>query len=100
MTKTKNQIQEKHLLPHTEWRSNGYMDSSQINQEESYYMQSKPNIYGSCLIYQYIKMNDGTVYHLQGWSAAHKGILAWRCLGNNLLQREIKRNFTDDTIYY
>lgn len=86
----KNTIQEKHLLEATEWRGSGYLDTKQINQKESYYMESKPRNVGGCYVYQYVTMNDGTIYEFSSLTASTRGILAYKCLASNVLQREIK----------
>lgn len=92
-------IQEKHLLKPTEWRGGGYIDVSQIDQKLSYYMESRPRIYGGCYVYQYITMLDGTVYELSSMTASTNGILAYNCKGKNILQREIKK-LTENAIQY
>ena len=83
-------LQEKHLLNPTEWRGSGYIDTKQINQKHSYYLESRPRVYGGCYVYQYITMLDGTVYELFSMTASTCGIVAYNCKGKNMLQREIK----------
>ena len=83
-------IQEKHLLNTTEWSGSGYIDMNQIDQKQSYYLKSRPRIYGDCYVYQYITMLDGTTYELVSLTAATRGIVAYNCKGKNILQREIK----------
>ena len=92
-------IQEKHLLNPTEWRASGYIDTKQIDQKQSYYLESRPRMYGSCYVYQYITMLDGTVYELSSISSATRGIEAHTCKGENILQRDIKR-LTKNAIDY
>lgn len=93
------QFNQKHLLEATEWRDAGYLDTTQINQEQSYYIQSKPRVYGGCYVYQYITMNDGTVYELYSMTASTKGIVANTCKAKNVLQREVKQ-YRDNAIHY
>ena len=94
------QIKEKHLLPATSWRGEiDHIDTSQINQELSYYIQSKLQTYGDRRFYQYITMNDGAVYELSSKKSSTKGIIARHCKGRNALQREIK-NLTSEAIRY
>ena len=80
----KKQFNQKHL---TEWRSGGYLDTTQINQEQSYYIQSRPRACGGCYVYQYITMNDGTVYELYSLTTSTKGIVANTCKAKDVLQR-------------
>lgn len=91
------QINEKHLSPYS--RATGYIDNDQVNQELSYYMESRPRIYGGCYVYQYITMKDGTVYELSSMTSSTRGIIAYRCNARNVLQREIK-NLTSEAINY
>ena len=92
-------IQEKHLLKETEWRASGYIDQKQIDQKQSYYLESRPRIYGGCYVYQYITMLDGTTYELSSMTSSTRGIVAYNCKGKNILQREIKR-LTKNAIDY
>ena len=92
-------IQEKHLLKETEWRASGYIDQKQVDQKQSYYLESSPRIYGGCYVYQYITMLDGTVYELSSMTAYTRGIVAYNCKGTNILQREVKR-LTKNAIDY
>ena len=92
-------IQEKHLLNSTVWRGIGYIDTNQIDQKQSYYLESRPRMYGGCYVYQYITMLDGTTYELSSMTASTRGIVAYNCKGKNILQREIKR-LTKNTIGY
>ena len=85
-----NKLQEKHLQPTTGWRSEGYIDREQVNQKESYYIKSRPRNAGGCYVYQYITMNDGTIYELSSMTASTRGIVANNCRASNVLQREIK----------
>ena len=89
------QFNQKHLLK----TNDGYLDTTQINQEQSYYIQSKPRVYGGCYVYQYITMNDGTVYELYSMTASTKGIVANTCKAKNVLQREVKQ-YKDNSIRY
>lgn len=93
------QFDKKHLLEATEWRSGGYLDTAQINQEQSYFIQSKPTIYGGCYVYQYVTMNDGTVYELYSMTASTKGIVSNTCKAKDVLQREVKQ-YRDNAIHY
>lgn len=96
-----NAIQEKHLLEVTEWRGAGYMDSSLVDIDKSYYIQSRPTTYGGRYVYQYIVMKDGTVYELSSHTASTRGIMAYNCHGSNELQRDIKaRTRKDGVIHY
>ena len=92
-------IQEKHLLNPTECRASGYIDTNQIDQNQSYYLESRPQIYGGCYVYQYITMLDGTTYELSSMTASTRGIVAYNCKGKNILQRDIKR-LTKNAIDY
>ena len=92
-------IQEKHLLKATEWRASGYLDTKQIDQKQSYFLESRPRIYGDCYVYQYITMLDGTTYELSSMTSSTRGIEAYNCKGTNILQREIKR-LTKNAIHY
>ena len=92
-------IQEKHLLEATEWRGSGYIDQKQVDQKQSYYLESSPRIYGGCYVYQYITMLDGTVYELSSMTSATGGIGAYNCKGENILQSDIKR-LTKNAIDY
>ena len=92
-------IQEKHLLKATEWRGSGYIDQKQIDQKQSYFLESRPRSYGDCYVYQYITMLDGTVYELSSMTSATRGIVAYNCKGKNILQRDIKR-LTKNAIDY
>lgn len=93
------QFNQKHLLKVTEERSGEYLDTTQINQEQSYYIQSRPTIYGSHYVYQYVTMNDGTVYELYSMTASTRGIVANTCKAKNVLQREVKQ-YKDNAIHY
>lgn len=84
-------IQEKHLLNPTECRDSGYIDTTQIDQKQSYYLESRPRMYGGCYVYQYITMIDGTTYELASLTSSTKGIVSNNCKGKNILQSEIKR---------
>ena len=92
-------IQEKHLLNTTECRGSGYIDTKQIDLKQSYFLESRPRIYGGCYVYQYITMLDGTTYELSSLTASTRGIVAYNCKGTNILQREIKR-LTKNAIDY
>lgn len=92
-----NQINAKHLASYS--RTTGYIDNNQVNQELSYYMASRPRVYGGCYVYQYITMKDGTVYELSSMTASSRGIVAHRCNAKNVLQRKIK-NLTSEAIQY
>lgn len=93
------QFNQKHLLKVTEGKDGGYLDTTQINQEQSYYIQSKPRVYGGCYVYQYVTMNDGTVYELYSMTASTRGIVANTCKAKDLLQREVKQ-YKDNAIHY
>ena len=92
-------FQDKHLQPATAWRGEGYLDTSQIDRSQSYALMSKPNMYGCRLAYQKVVMNDGTIYNLRSQTASTRGIVA-DIIATGLLQREVKRHYSDDTIYY
>lgn len=93
------QFDKKHLLEATEYRSDGYLDVSQVNQQQSYYIQSRPRVYGGCYVYQYVTMNDGTIYELYSMTASTRGIVAYKCLAKDVLQREVKQ-YRDSAIHY
>lgn len=89
------QLQSKHLQPNNP----GYLDTCQVNQAQSYYLTSRPRAYGGCYVYQYVTMNDGTVYELSSNTASTRGIIPHTSIGKGLLQREIKR-MTSNAINY
>lgn len=93
------QFDKKHLLEATAHRGDGYLDVSQVNQQQSYYIQSRPRVYGGCYVYQYVTMNDGTVYELYSMTASTRGIVAYKCLAKDVLQREVKQ-YRDSAIHY
>ena len=93
------QFNQKHMLEATECRDAGYLDTTQINQEQSYYIQSRPRVCGGCYVYQYVTMNDGTVYELYSMTASTKGIVANTCKAKDVLQREVKQ-YKDNSIRY
>jgi len=99
MIKMEKQFNQKHLLEATERGSEGYLDTTQINQEQSYYIQSKPTVYGGCYVYQYVTMNDGTVYELYSMTTSTRGIVANTCKAKDVLQREVKQ-YRDNAIQY
>ena len=92
-------IDKKHLEVATEWRSDGYINRDLINQEQSYYIESRPRVYGGCYVYQHITMKDGTVYELSSMTASTRGIVAYKCSARNVLQREVK-DLTQGAIKY
>lgn len=92
-------IQEKHLREVTETRGHGYIDGAQINQELSYYIESKIYVNGERYLYQFITMTDGTVYELSSVSNTTNGIVANNCKHKNVLKKEIRR-LTKDAIPY
>ena len=89
-------LQEKHLRSNN---SGGYLERSQVNQELSYYAESKRYSNGGRYVYQYITMNDDTVYELHSHTASTKGIIANTCRDTGLLERDIKR-ISKNAIYY
>ena len=93
------QFNQKHLLKVTEERSGEYLDTTQVNQEQSYYIQSRPRVCGGCYVYQYVTMNDGTVYELYSTTASTRGIVANTCKAKDVLQREVKQ-YKDNSIRY
>ena len=90
------QFQEKHLRS---TNSGGYLYKTQVNQAQSYYLESKPRAQGGRYVYQYVTMNDGTVYELSSNTASTNGIIPHTSIGKGLLQREIKR-MTSNAIDY
>lgn len=92
-------IQEKHMLLPGKFRMYGYIDHHQINQEKSYYIASRPTVYGGRYVYQYITMNDDTVYELSSFTATTNGIIAHTCKVKDVLQKEVKR-LSKDAIDY
>ena len=96
---TEQQFKKEHLLEPTEWRSGGYLDTSLIDQSQSYYIESRPRVYGGCYVYQYVTMKDGTVYELYSMTASTRGIVAHNCHARNVLQRDVKQ-YRDSTIHY
>ena len=99
MVKMTNKLQKKHMEATTEGNNVGYIDREQINQKESYYIQSRPRNVGGAYVYQYITMNDGTVYKLYSMTTSTKGIIANTRKAENVLQREVKQ-YKDSAIYY
>lgn len=93
-----NTIQKKHLLTETDWRASGYIDTNQIDQKQSYYIESRPRLNGGCYVYQYVTMTDGTVYELSSLTASTRGIVATKCLATNVLQKEVKALTNKDTV--
>ena len=93
------QFNQTHMLEATECRDAGYLDTTQINQEQSYFIQSRPTIYGSHYVYQYVTMNDGTVYELYSITASTRGIVANTCKAKDVLQREVKQ-YKNNAICY
>lgn len=87
---TEKTILEKHWENVSYSKAPGYIDPNLVNQEASYYMQSKPNLYGYRLIYQYVTMKDGTIYELLSNTGSYRGLLPRNCKAENLLQRDIK----------
>ncbi len=92
-------IQEKHMLQESNFQGSGYIDTYQINQEKSYYILSRPRVYGGSYAYQYITMNDGTIYELSSMTASTRGIVAHTCKQKDVLQKEVKR-LTKNAIDY
>lgn len=92
-------IQEKHLLPESKFQGSGYIDTYQINQEKSYYILSRPRVYGGAYAYQFVTMNDGMIYELSSMTASTRGIVARTCRQKDVLQKEVKR-LTNNAIYY
>lgn len=93
------EFKKEHLLEATERRSGGYLNTSLIDQENSYYIASRPRAYGGCYVYQYVTMNDGTVYELRSMTASTRGIVARNCYRSNVLQREVKQ-LSEGAIHY
>ena len=83
-------ILKKHLLPATTWRSDGYIDTEKINQELSFYIQSRPRSVGGCYVYQFVVMNDGTTYELSSNTSSTRGIVVHNLRSTNVLQRDVK----------
>ena len=92
-------IQEKHMLQENNFRGFGYLDTYQINQEKSYYIQSRPRVYGGSYVYQFVTMNDGTIYELSSMTASTKGIVAHTCKQKDVLPKEVER-LTKYAIHY
>lgn len=93
------EFKKEHLLEETENRYGQYLNTRLVNYKESYTVESKPNIYGSRLVYQHVVMLDGTVYELKSWSASTRGIIPNKGRKNQL-QREVKSYFDENTINY
>lgn len=93
------EFKKEHLREATEWQSEGYLDTSLIDQKNSYYIESRPRVYGGCYVYQYVTMLDGTVYELRSMTAATRGIVANSCYRSNVLQREVKQ-LSEGAIHY
>lgn len=95
------EFKKEHLLEETTNRYGQYLNTRLVDYDRSYTVESKPNVYGSRLVYQYVVMKDGTVYNLKSWSASTRGIIPNKGRKNQL-QREVKRYFNDgdDTINY
>lgn len=93
------EFKQEHLLEATEWMSEGYLNTSLIDQENSYYIQSRPRVYRGCYVYQYVTMLEGTVYELNSMTAATRGIVALNLYRKDVLQREVKQ-LTAEAIQY
>ena len=96
---TEKQFKKEHLLEATEWRGNGYLNTNLINQSQSYFIESRPRIYGGCYVYQFITMTDGTIYELFSMTVSTRGIVAYNCHARNVLQRDVKQ-FRESAIHY
>ena len=96
---TEKQFKKEHLPEANEGRSGGYLNTSLIDQSQSYYIESRPRIYGGCYVYQYVTMKDGTVYELYSMTASTRGIVARKCRARNVLQRDVKQ-YRDSAIHY
>lgn len=93
------EFKKEHLQEATEWRSEGYLDTSLIDQKNSYHIASRPRVCGGCYVYQYVTMLDGTVYKLRSMTASTRGIVARKCYRSNVLQREVKQ-LSEGAIHY
>lgn len=93
------EFKKEHLREATEWRSGGYLDTSLIDQKNSYHIASRPRVYGGRYVYQYVTMIDGTIYELRSITAATRGIVARNCYRSNVLQREVKQ-LSEGAIHY
>ena len=85
------EFKKEHLREATKWRGEGYLDTSLIDQKNSYHITSRPRVYGGCYVYQYVTMVDGTIYELSSMTASTRGIVAVKCARSNVLQREVKQ---------
>lgn len=79
--------------------TDGYINRNLIDQEKSYYIESKKLKNGGSWVYQHVVMNDGTVYSLRSNTAATRGILPEICNSEKLKVSEVKKYFKD-SIYY
>jgi hypothetical protein len=93
------EFKQEHLLEETTNRYGQYLNTRLVDYDRSYTVESKPNAYGSRLVYQYVVMKDDTVYNLKSWSASTRGIIPNKGRKNQL-QRDVKSYFDDDTINY
>lgn len=93
------EFKQEHLLEETSNRYGQYLNTRLVDYDKSYAVKSKPNMYGSRLVYQYIVMLDGTVYELKSWSASTRGIIPSKGREQRL-QREVKSYFNENTINY
>ena len=77
-------LQEKHE------KYQGYINNELIDYENSYRIDSRPNINGRRLVYQNIVMIDGTVYELISQSTSTCGIFNVTILESGLTEKEVK----------
>ena len=86
-------IQEKH----EKWQ--GYIDDTLIDYENSYRIDSKPDLYGCRLVYQNIVMVDGTVYELLSQSTSTNGIFNVNIRDSGLTKKAVK-TYAENPILY
>lgn len=86
-------IQEKHE------KYEGYIDHTLIDYDNSYRMDSKPNINGKRLVYQFIVMFDGTIYELLNQSTSTNGIFNVTIIEKGMTQKQIKNLATNAILY-
>ena len=86
-------IQEKH----EKWQ--GYIDDTLIDYENSYRIDSKPDLYGCRLVYQNIVMVDGTVYELLSQSTSTNGIFNVNIRDSGLTKKAVKTYVGNPILY-
>lgn len=93
-------LDRKYLLEESTLQGGGYINRDMVDQEKSYYISSKSNVYGSRWLFQYVTFKDGNAITLASQSASTRGEVARKELVSNVGIREVKKNFTEETYAY